>query len=518
MTATLSLILWLLAQQPPTLQGIVVRAGTTQPLVGEVVGLWPTTRTTKTGVDGRFAFPNVGPGEYMLTVVRDGMKLQVPVTVSINPRSDYYTLEVKTPPAISGSIFDPNGERVAGVHMQAFRTVHTVLGPRMRSVMSTLTDDLGDFRLYWLRPGEYYVSASLSNREQRIAAQGLRLSPNLSKPDEGWPTMYFGQGFNPSESQKVRLSRGSDSTGVQIFLNDGPRYTISGVLLPEGTCARVALALQGGYLYTNVDSVPRLCGSFQISGLSRGTYSILATNDLFASEVVRVTTVNPKTEVKVPLFNTVTISGRVSRDGARGLPAEYRVRLSRSSSDVEQEIEALVNADGSFSIPGVGPGDYDVSIQPLPDRTFVRSITYRFVDSLFSPISVNSSVPGTLDIQLSQSTGTAEGIVVDRAGNPVPGAEVVLVPRDVRSRRRADRYLSTIADAGGNFRVSGIPPADYTLLAFEEIEPQAYFAFAYDLALFNRYTVSGQALNAGASSAQLRVVALPAAETAGGLR
>ena len=57
MTAALWVLLWLLSQQQnasTTIQGMVVRAGTTQPLSGEMVGLWPTTRTTLAGVDGRF--------------------------------------------------------------------------------------------------------------------------------------------------------------------------------------------------------------------------------------------------------------------------------------------------------------------------------------------------------------------------------------------------------------------------------------------------------------------------------
>ena len=79
MTAALWMFLWLLSQQnaSTTIQGMVVRAGTTQPLSGETVGLWPTTRTTQAGVDGRFTFRNVPPGQYMLTVVHDGIKLQV---------------------------------------------------------------------------------------------------------------------------------------------------------------------------------------------------------------------------------------------------------------------------------------------------------------------------------------------------------------------------------------------------------------------------------------------------------
>src|SRR5215471_7517842 len=142
MSATLTLLLWLLGQQPAIVQGIVVRAGTTQPLSGEIVGLWPTTRIAKAEVDGRFQFRNVEPGDYALTVVHDGVKLQVPVHVTPNPRVETYTLEVKPAPAIAGTIFDPNGERVAAAHMQAFRTVYTTSGPRMRSVISAVTDDL----------------------------------------------------------------------------------------------------------------------------------------------------------------------------------------------------------------------------------------------------------------------------------------------------------------------------------------------------------------------------------------
>ena len=145
------------------------------------------------------------------------------------------------------------------------------------------------------------------------------------------------------------------------------------------------------------------------------------------------------------------------------------------------------------------------------------SITYGPFDSLYSPIVIDNVVQtGRLNIELSQSNATAEGIVVDRIGRPVPGAEVVLVPRG--NRRRADRYLATTADAGGNFRLTGIPAADYALLAFEDIEPQEYLVFAYNAAAFTRYTINAHTLNSGASDAQLRLVAIPAEETAGGIR
>jgi hypothetical protein len=489
-------------------------------------------------VDGRFLFRDVPSGQYLLTVVREGIKLQVPVSIVGNQPARGLTLEVKSEPAITGTVFHPTGERAAATRVQAYRTVHTPLGPRMQSVMSVATDDLGEFRLFRLRHGEYHLSAGYSDRERRVVTQGLRLTPNLSKPDEGFPTIFYSDEYTLFQSHKVRLNRDTDSTGIQIFLKDGPRYSLNVTLVPEGSCARVAVVAEGAYV-TNADFANNVCGSTRLTGLSEGTYLLLATNDLLASDVVRATTVNSSTEVKVVLQPTVSISGRMTgnavagRGGPRGFPGApvapggrglppgtpviSNVRLSRNSSEISQDLDVPIAADGAFIFPAVGPGSYDVSIQPLPDRAYVRSVAYGLLDALFTPITVNGATPvNRLTIDLAQSNATAEGIVVDRGGRPVPGAEVVLVPRG--NRRRADRFLITTADAGGNFRLAGIPAMDYAVLAFEDIEPQAYFVFVYDNGAFNRYTVTAQTLSSGASNNQLRLVAIPAEETAGGIR
>jgi protocatechuate 3,4-dioxygenase beta subunit len=177
MTAALWLFLWLLGTQSSSasaIQGVVVRAGTDQPIPDEIVGLWPTNRVAKTDQNGRFLFREVAPGDYRLTVIHDGIRQQVPLAITAAQRFESISLQVKQAPAITGTVFDPNGERVAAARVQAFRTVYSVRGPQMQSVMSVPTDDLGEFRLFRLRPGQYYVSASLSDRDQRIAAAGLR--------------------------------------------------------------------------------------------------------------------------------------------------------------------------------------------------------------------------------------------------------------------------------------------------------------------------------------------------------
>jgi hypothetical protein len=396
-------------------------------------------------------------------------------------------------------------------------------------MMSVATDDLGDFRLFWLPHGEYHISSGYSERERNVAAAGLRLSPNLSKPDDGLPTIYYPGEYTLVQSQKVRLTRDTDSAGTQIFLKDGPQYSLDLILVPEGACARVVVVAEGAFV-TNADFTTNVCGSTRLTGLSQGTYLIMATNDRLASDVVTASTVNSSTEVKVVLHPTAAITGRVTGNApaaTRGLTrggviltggwTGVNVRLSRVSAEISQEIDVPLAVDGSFTIYGVGPGSYDVSIQPLPDRSYVRAIRYGPFDALYAPINVNNASPvNQLNIEVAQSNATAQGVVVDRAGRPAPGAEVVLVPRG--NRRRADRYLTTIADAGGSFRIAGIPAMDYAILAFEDIGPQEYFVFAYDDNAFNRYTATAQKLSPGVSNTELRLVAIPAEETAGGLR
>jgi hypothetical protein len=64
-----------------------------------------------------------------------------------------------------------------------------------------------------------------------------------------------------------------------------------------------------------------------------------------------------------------------------------------------------------------------------------------------------------------------------------------LVP-DEPQRQRFDLYRSAITDAAGKYQINAIPPGNYKLFAWEDIEPLSW----YDNALIRTYEDLGKAV------------------------
>ena len=522
MTYAMWLLLWLLAQQAPTsstIQGTVVRAETNQPLAQQVVGLWPTTRTVKTNAQGAFEFRNVVTGDYVLVVVRDRMQARAPVALSAIPRTETVTVAVKSAPAISGTVFDPFGERQATAQVHAYRTIYRPNGASLLRVMSALTDDNGDFRLFYLQPGSYFVSASVSDRDQRLGSSGLRLTPNLAKADDGFPTLFVGESYSAFRSQRVSLGD-VDQTGVNFSMKAGPRFSVTGRLAGESqtgdVCGKVAILPEGGLLDPDKDFSENVCGSFRVTGLSPGNYVAYAQGTGLASEGMAFTIENQDFDrLIIPMSRTTTVTGRVAWEDS---PASgVRVTLARGSGEIGERLYATSQGNGTFAVQNVGTGFYDVYIEPLPENAFVRSIQYSGTDGLKTAIPFQSGSRTSLEIRLSLQGSSADGVAVDALARPVPAAEIVLIPEGFRHRE--DRYLRVAANAVGNFELKGIPPGKYTMFAFEDIEPGAYYAFNYTPGLLDRYVARGQRVEfIEGKSQSLKAIVIPASETKGGLR
>ena len=116
---------------------------------------------------GRFVFRNLPPGRYTVSAQRDGYFRRSPPGGSdpgqlvIGPEQSTSRVVLSLVPGgtISGRILDPVGRPAAAAMVTAAR-LHYVEGrPAFNPVKGTMSDDRGDYRLYWLEPGEYFVLA-----------------------------------------------------------------------------------------------------------------------------------------------------------------------------------------------------------------------------------------------------------------------------------------------------------------------------------------------------------------------
>src|SRR5262249_5871262 len=158
--------------------GVVTKAGSSLPLKGAQVavrrvdagGKTSETVSAKTDVSGGFVAAGLDPGQYRITVERDGYIRQeygqrsltgpgTSVSVSAGQR---LPLEFHLTPAgvISGRILDETGEPLYRAAVQAYTYQYRDGKRSLSSVASGLTNDLGEYRLFWLSPGEYFVSVT----------------------------------------------------------------------------------------------------------------------------------------------------------------------------------------------------------------------------------------------------------------------------------------------------------------------------------------------------------------------
>src|SRR5438046_7968736 len=121
----------------------------------------------------------------------------------------------------------------------------------------------------------------------------------------------------------------------------------------------------------------------------------------------------------------------------------------------------LAAVESASTSTDVELGKYDVLVKRMPSATYTRSIRYGGRDVLSDAVRIGIDPNDSLDVSLSPMTGTVEGHVSERVDVPSPGVQVVLVP-ELRLRRRPDRYIVGLADVSGSFRLTGVPPWQYT--------------------------------------------------------
>jgi hypothetical protein len=120
----------------------------------------PPDDSVVTEDDGRFVFRNVAPNRYRLVVSRQGY-VGRPLAITMTSGQPLANTQLPMTPsaAIYGRVYRANGEPFGNIEVQALRVTYPE-GRRVLSMAASVqTNDLGEYRLFWLPAGRYYVAA-----------------------------------------------------------------------------------------------------------------------------------------------------------------------------------------------------------------------------------------------------------------------------------------------------------------------------------------------------------------------
>src|SRR5215831_8126451 len=167
------------AAQGGTVTGVVVKSPSGEPATGAAVKLTDEppsvgppghqTQSTTTGADGSFRFDNVEPGAYYVVAnlqgylpteygqrspTGTGMAFDVANGQRVSVRLTAWPTS-----GISGRVVDGDGEPVGRVQVVALRFIYSNGKQTTTLSQSVMTNDRGEYRMFWLTPGTYRVAA-----------------------------------------------------------------------------------------------------------------------------------------------------------------------------------------------------------------------------------------------------------------------------------------------------------------------------------------------------------------------
>jgi Carboxypeptidase regulatory-like domain len=544
---------------PASIQGNLVHAGTGEPLAKVTVELrgqqGATLASTRTEADGKF-YLSAPPGRYRLVATRSAFVKSEYGQRSVNGAGQELTLapgqrmnDVRlkmTPGASIAGLITEKGQPVGIADVVVLKPVYVEGQLALDPLLADRTDDKGEYHLFWLPPGRYYLVAvawdtadgtgqfnnpdttdnTSSLYAQRFIGRSvlMRAIGAGANPNEAHVPIYFPGTPDPLKATPIEVRAGADMHGVNIDIYTLPTRRVQGQVTgntavnPNGQPIRANVALRpmtaAGNATTNIAQSPNgqadPQGNFDFPNVIPGRYLLTATaGNLSGRANVEVREGNTA-GLLVSMGTGFSITGRVTVERPAPISPDPVLAGLRVNLRTDPPIPgtpaygAAVAANGTFTIPQLPPnpnaqrpagppaGEYRVLVNPiltppnpqglvsvitpaLPpalQNAYVKSIRMGDMDLLNGRLQLQSSPQDPIEIVIGINPGATEGRVLDERQQPVPSATVVLIPDNGLKYRISHRVA--ISDAAGGFQFKNVPPGDYNIYAWEEIDASGW--------------------------------------------
>jgi large repetitive protein len=403
-----------------------------------------------TDKDGAFRVIGVEAGTYTASADRTGWAEERLANFQLLPGQRVADLALRLTPTgvIAGRVLDADGDPLSRVMVQALQVTYSRGRRTLFPFVSATTNDRGEYRLFGLRPGTYYVRTA-----SRMPAEA---------------STYYPSGNSSIRAAELELPPGAEIGSVDIRVSSEPTYGLTIRLSqPMSPAERAQLSLRISGLG------PDPPGNFALASGSSNEVRVFKLNPgRYVAMAQKPDPQSPGTQLywqrsfeianaDVDLAAVFRPAGEVS-----GTVEGAAVKVSRLELSPEDPAmlspSPVIPAGGAFTFRVVMPDVYTLRVTAA-EGAYLKAV-YAGDRKLESQRIDLGRVSGRLRVVLGADGGELSGLAVDADGRPVPQAPIALAPVQADW---PDLVRTAIADENGNFRLEDIAPGSYRLFAWK---------------------------------------------------
>jgi hypothetical protein len=471
-------------------RGRVVAGDTGQPLRRAQVRLMSTEMNgnasrqnlaTATDADGKFEFTDLPAGRYLVTANKAGYVSRAqgqgrpgdqlkPIAVSDGQVVERIDFSLLRGGVIAGRVVDEYGEPLSNIQVGAMRR-EGMSSSQLFPTRTTASDDLGEFRLFGLAPGDYFVQGTWRD---------FSVIGGPAEEHSGYAVTLYPGVADSKDAQPIPIGAGTIVTDVVFAMRPVTTARVSGIVTDSrgrrggGSITVSQQAGANNYVFTGTGIRPD--GTFSISGLPSGDYTLRAETAPLGSDgelaVVNVTVNGDDIEnVAIVTAPPPKAAGRIVADpellptlaGAmmflNGFPAA-------PNTGVASFAQGRVADDLTFTLTS-NPGRMKIMLNGLPPGFSVRAVRLNGTDVTDSGLEFKGSetIAG-VEVEVTNRVTTVAGAVRTTRGEAAKEYTVVVFSQD---RERFELRMAT-PDQEGRFKITGVRPGDYYAIAFERMD------------------------------------------------
>jgi hypothetical protein len=476
----------------------VLRQDTGEPLVKAKIALvthekWEDSVFDLTDSQGRFLLDELSCGSYMLNASHSGFvemgygqrKPNDPgalLTLAPGQKLVGLVFKLQRTAVVTGRVFDENGESVRGALVRALRATGRGKQQNTREAGTGVTNDLGEYRIYDLIPGRYFMAVSY---DPWSFHEGFEAKPGRRLLKKGYPAMFYPNTKDPSKALALVLNPGDELTGIDFRMELVAMNTVSGKILnmPAENAMRGTITISVfprgssllGYNSIGTRTVAK-DGTFAIVWIPPGSYNLRASymdrdtkEWAWASRQLEIMDADAE-GITLAFAPLIAVRGRVTWEGSKKSDlSSLTVSLSPADGESPNTRRQEVRPDGSFFFQAVNEGDYRPLIHNSDTNCYIKSARSGTTPMMDGKLAIHPGADNSLEFVVGCRAAQVAGRVLTSDSLPAAGVFVVLVP-EPPFRQESSNYQDARTDQNGHFLLRGIVPGDYKLFSWDAVE------------------------------------------------